>query len=100
MRNEIAGVRADLKIEISGLRVEMRSGLGSPRTEIAQAARRQTTTVVITLAASTCAIIAAQRLAPPVLSIDAMRAIVEQTVRSFQLQPAPSGQSTRPTPPP
>lgn len=100
MRIETADVRADREIEISGLRAEMRTEVGSPRIEIARAARRQTISAVAALIGSTCAIIAAQRLEPPVLSTDAVRAIVEQTVRDCQPQPAPSIQSMRPVSPP
>ena len=71
LRAEIASVRADLRIEAEHL-----------RTDIAQTAQRQTTWLVTV-------VIAAQRLIPPALPTDAVRAIVEQTMRNLQTQPAP-----------
>jgi len=96
LRAEIAGVRADLKVEASTLRTEI-SGL---RTEIAQTVQRQTTWLVTAVVAATGIIIATQRLAPPALPTDAVRAIVEQTVRNLQPQLPPATQPSRPVPPP
>jgi len=96
LRAEIAGVRADLKVEASTLRTEI-SGL---RTEIAQTVQRQTTWLVTAVVAATGIIIATQRLAPPALPTDAVRAVVEQTVRNLQPQLPPATQPSRPVPPP
>lgn len=71
LRAEIASVRADFKIEAGHL-----------RTDIAQTAQRQTTWLVTV-------VIAAQRLIPPALPTDAVRAIVEQTMHNLQPQPVP-----------
>lgn len=78
LRAEIASVRADLKIEAGHL-----------RTDIAQTAQRQTTWLVTVVIAAAGIVIAAQRLIPPALPTDAVRAIVEQTMRNLQPQPAP-----------
>ncbi len=96
MRTEIAGVRADLKVEASTLRTEI-SGL---RTEIAQTVQRQTTWLITAVVAATGIIIATQRIAPPALPTDAVRAVVEQTVRNLQPQLPPATQPSRPVPPP
>ncbi len=96
LRAEIAGVRADLKVEASTLRTEI-SGL---RTEIAQTVQRQTTWLITAVVAATGIIIATQRIAPPALPIDAVRAVVEQTVRNLQPQLPPATQPSRPVPPP
>lgn len=79
LRAEIAGVRADLKAEIA-----------SVRTDIAQTAQRQTTWLVTIVIAAAGVVIAAQRLIPPALPTDAVRAIVEQTMRNFPSQPQPA----------
>ncbi len=89
LRNEIAGVRADLKIEIAGLRAE-----------IAQIVQRQTTWLVTAVVAATGIIIATQRFAPPALPTDAVRAVVEQTIRNLQPQLPPATQPSRLVPPP
>ena len=78
LRAEIASVRADLKTEIA-----------SVRTDIAQTAQRQTTWLITVVLAAAGIVIAAQRLIPPALPTDAVRAIVEQTMRNFQPQPQP-----------
>lgn len=96
LRAEIAGVRADLKVEASTLRTEI-SGL---RTEIAQTVQRQTTWLITAVAAAAGIIIATQRIAPPALPTDAVRAVVEQTVRNLQPQLPPATQPSRPVPPP
>jgi len=96
VRTEIAGVRADLKVEASTLRTEI-SGL---RTEIAQTVQRQTTWLITAVVAATGIIIATQRIAPPALPTDAVRAVVEQTVRNLQPQLPPATQPSRPVPPP
>lgn len=96
LRAEIAGVRADLKVEASTLRTEI-SGL---RTEIAQTVQRQTTWLITAVVAATGIIIATQRIAPPALPTDAVRAVVEQTVRNLQPQLPPATQPSRPVPPP
>jgi hypothetical protein len=79
LRAEIASVRADLKIEAGHL-----------RTDIAQTAQRQTTWLVTVVIAAAGIVIAAQRLIPPALPTDAVRAIVEQTMRNLQPQPQPA----------
>ena len=78
LRAEIARVRADLKTEIA-----------SVKTEIAQTAQRQTTWLITVVLAAAGIVVAAQRLIPPALPTDAVRAIVEQTIRNVQPQPAP-----------
>jgi len=88
LRAEIAGVRADLRTEIAGV-----------RTEIAQTAQRQTTWLITALVATAGVIIASQRLIPPALPTDAVRAIVEQTVRNLP-PPAPATLPPRPVPQP
>ena len=79
LRAEIASVRADLKTEIAGV-----------RTDIAQTAQRQTTWLVTVVIAAAGIVIAAQRLIPPALPTDAVRAIVEQTMRNLPPQPGPA----------
>jgi len=72
---------------------ELRAEIAGVRTEIAQTARRQTTSLTTVAIAAAGVVIAAQRLLPPVLPTDAVRAIVEQTVRNLQPPPAPSPRS-------
>ena len=86
VRQEIVGVRTDLKVEISAVRTEV-AGL---RVEIAQTAQRQTTWLVTIVIAAAGVVIAAQRLIPPALPTDAVRAIVEQTMRNVPPQPQPA----------
>ncbi len=74
-------------------RDELRAEIAGVRTEIAQTARRQTTSLTTVAIAAAGVVIAAQRLLPPVLPTDAVRAIVEQTVRNLQPPPAPSPRS-------
>ena len=94
LRAEIASVRADLKTEIASVRADLRVEAGHLRTDIAQTAQRQTTWLITVVLAAAGIVIAAQRLIPPALPTDAVRAIVEQTMRNFQpqsqLQPAPA----------
>jgi len=89
LRAEIASVRADLKTEIA-----------SVKTEIAQTAQRQTTWLITIVIAAAGIVIAAQRLIPPALPTDAVRAIVEQTIRNLQPQPAPGPAALPPRPAP
>ena len=89
LRAEIASVRADLKAEIASVRADLKIEAGHLRTNIAQTAQRQTTWLVTVVIAAAGIVIAAQRLIPPALPTDAVRAIVEQTLRNLQPQPAP-----------
>lgn len=95
LRAEVASVRADLKAEIASVRADLKIEAGHLRTDIAQTAQRQTTWLVTVVIAAAGIVIAAQRLIPPALPTDAVRAIVEQTMRNLPPQPAPG-----PTAPP
>ena len=90
VRTDIASVRADLKAEIASVRADFRVEAGHLRTDIAQTAQRQTTWLITVVIAAVGIVIAAQRLIPPALPTDAVRAIVEQTIRNSQPQPAPA----------
>lgn len=85
--------KGELRAEIAGVRTE----IADVRTEIVRTARRQTASLTTIAVAVAGIVLAAQRLLPPVLPTDAVRAIVEQTVRNIQPPPAPS---PRPTPQP
>lgn len=76
---------------------ELRAEIAGVRTEIVRTARRQTASLTTIAVALAGIVPAAQRLLPPVLPTDAVRAIVEQTVRNIQPPPAPS---PRPAPQP
>ena len=99
LRAEIAGVRADLKAEIASVRADLKVEAGHLRTDIAQTAQRQTTWLITVVIAAAGIVIAAQRLIPPALPTDAVRAIVEQTIRNVQPQPVP-GPAIPPRAPP
>ena len=71
---------------------ELRAEIASVRADIAQTAQRQTTWLITVVLAAAGIVIAAQRLIPPALPTDAVRAIVEQTMRNFQPQPQPQSQ--------
>ena len=90
VRTDIASVRTDLKAEIASVRADFRVEAGHLRTDIAQTAQRQTTWLITVVIAAVGIVVAAQRLIPPALPTDAVRAIVEQTIRNVQPQPAPA----------
>jgi len=79
---------------------ELRAEIAGVRTEISQTARRQTASLTAVAVAIAGVVLAAQRLLPPALPTDAVRAIVEQTVRNLQPPPAPQAPSPRPAPQP
>ena len=68
---------------------EVRAEVAVVRTEIAQAAQRQTTWLLTALVAAVGLLLAVQSLMPQSLPSDAVRAVVAQTVRDMQAGPVP-----------
>lgn len=77
-KDEMRADVAALRTEIAGIRVEM-----------SQASSRQTKWLAGAIFAGAGLVIASSRLPPPTPSTDAIRAVVEQTLRTLPQQPAP-----------